>query len=203
MFGRQAAPEAGEDGGTLSAEEYLFTYLRTLEARGGDLPRGVRRASSSGRSAHYGVETLEPTPALRESLLWMFKSHRRVDQQVDAVVAVLEQRLARGDAADTPGFLPLLDRLIAVSRNRYPAACDLARDVRYRAFDRPGLRAVAPRRLRDDGGAPGDAGARPVRRRPPGADRRRSSSARSRSRSCSRRGSSRPRPSCARSCSRC
>ena len=138
VFGRHAAPEAEEAGGTLSAEEYLFTYLRTLEARGGDLPRWfIERLQRA--LAHYGVDSLEPTPALRESLLWMFKSHRRADQQVDAVVAVLEQRLARSDAADTPGFLPLLDRLITVSRNRYQSAWDLARDVRYRAFDRPGF----------------------------------------------------------------
>jgi len=138
VFGRHVGPEGGDAGGTLSAEEYLFTYLRTLEARGGDLPRPfldkLQRALE-----HYGVDSLEPTPALRESLLWMFKSHRRTDQQVDAVVAVLEQRLARGDAADVPGFLALLDRLIAVSRNRYQAVSDVARDVRYRAFDRPGF----------------------------------------------------------------
>jgi acetyl/propionyl-CoA carboxylase alpha subunit/acetyl-CoA carboxylase carboxyltransferase component len=138
VFGRHAAPEAGEAGGALSAEEYLFTYLRTLETKGGDLPRGFIDKLQQAL-AHYGVDSLEPTPALRESLLWMFKSRRRADQQVDAVVAVLEQRLARGDGADTPGFLPLLDRLIAVSRNRYQAAWDLARDVRYRAFDRPGF----------------------------------------------------------------
>ncbi len=138
VFARHAAPEGGDASGVLSAEEYLFSYLRTLEARGGDLPRPfldkLQRALS-----HYGVETLEPTRALRESLLWMFKSHRRVDQQVDAVVAVLEQRLALGDAAAAPGFLPLLDRLIAVARRRHPGICDVARDVRYRAFDRPGF----------------------------------------------------------------
>ncbi len=138
VFGRHTAPEAGEAGGALSAEEYLFTYLRTLEAKGGDLPRAFIDKLQQAL-AHYGVDSLEPTPALRESLLWMFKSRRRADQQVDAVVAILEQRLARGDAADTPGFLPLLDRLIAVARNRYQAAWDLARDVRYRAFDRPGF----------------------------------------------------------------
>jgi acetyl/propionyl-CoA carboxylase alpha subunit/acetyl-CoA carboxylase carboxyltransferase component len=136
VFGRHTGPQAGDAEGALSAEEYLFTYLRTLEARGGDLPRPfldkLQRALG-----HYGVESLEPTRTLRESLLWMFKSHRRVDHQVDAVVAVLEQRLARGDAAGSPGFLALLDRLIAVCRHRHPGACDVARDVRYRAFDRP------------------------------------------------------------------
>jgi acetyl/propionyl-CoA carboxylase alpha subunit/acetyl-CoA carboxylase carboxyltransferase component len=138
VFGRHAALEGDEQEGALSAEEYLFTYLRTLEARGGDLPRAfldkLRRAL-----VHYGVESLDPTAALRESLIWMFKSHRRVDQQADAVAAVLGQRLLRGDAADTPGFLSLLDRLIAASRNRHQAVWDVARDVRYCAFDRPGF----------------------------------------------------------------
>jgi acetyl-CoA carboxylase carboxyltransferase component/biotin carboxyl carrier protein len=136
VFGRHAAPERDEQDGALSAEEYLFTYLRTLEARGGDLPRPfldkLRRAL-----AHYGIESLEPTSELRESLLWMFKSHRRVDQQADAVAAVLGQRLLRDDSADVPGFLSLLDRLIAASRNRHQAVWDVARDVRYCAFDRP------------------------------------------------------------------
>ncbi len=138
VFGRHTAPEAEEQEGALSAEEYLFTYLRTLEARGGDLPRPfldkLRRALS-----HYGIDSLDPTPALRESLLWMFKSHRRADQQADAVAAVLEQRLRRNDAADAPGFLPLLDRLVAVARDRHQGLWDVARDVRYSAFDRPGF----------------------------------------------------------------
>lgn len=166
VFGRHAAPEGSDADGTLSAEEYLFTYLRTLEARGGDLPRAfldkLQRAL-----AHYGVDTLEPTSALRESLLWMFKSHRRVDQQVDAVAAVLEQRLVRDDTADVPGFLALLDRLIAVSRHRYPGVCDVARDVRYRAFDRPAFE-----QLRRSVYATMEAHLATLARDPYGADRR-------------------------------
>ncbi|HEY3380731.1 MAG TPA: carboxyl transferase domain-containing protein [Vicinamibacterales bacterium] len=138
VFARHTAPERNESGGSLSAEEYLFTYLRTLETRGGDLPKSFLEKLQRAL-AHYGIDSLDPTPALRESLLWMFKSHRRVDLQVDAVVALLEQRLARSDASDVPGFLGLLDRLIAVSRQRYPSVSDIARDVRYRAFDRPGF----------------------------------------------------------------
>ncbi len=145
VFARQSAAETGGTEGKLSAEEYLFTYLRTLDARGAELPRPfveqLQRAV-----AHYGVESLEGTPALRETLLWMFKANRRIDQRTPAVVAVLEQRASRRDAAESPAFLPLLDRLIAVSRNRFPAICDVARDVKYRAFDRPafddGRRAV-------------------------------------------------------------
>ena len=67
---------------------------------------------------------------------------------------------------------PLLDRLIAVSRHRYPGR--LRRRARRPVPRvRPArLRRGASRGLRHDGGAPGDAGPRPVRRRAPGADRR-------------------------------
>ena len=131
-FARQAGLE-GE--GRLSAEEYLFTYLRSLDAQG--LPPGFIETLQRA-VAHYGVDGPKPTPELRETLLWMFKSRRRVDQQVHAVTAVLQQRLARGDGADVPGFRGLLERLIEVSRQRFPAVAELARDVRYRTFDRPG-----------------------------------------------------------------
>ena len=192
VFGRQAAPEAGEAGGALSAEEYLFTYLRTLEAQGGDLPRGfvdkLQRAL-----AHYGVESLEPTPALRESLLWMFKSRRRADQQVDAVVAVLEQRLARGDARRVAGFPA------AARPPDRGVAQPLPGGVGPRAR-RPVSR-LRSARLRGSPAAPSTRRWRRTSprwratRTAPTAARgsRRWSRARSRSRSCSRRGSSRPR----------
>ncbi|HSK11079.1 MAG TPA: carboxyl transferase domain-containing protein [Vicinamibacterales bacterium] len=133
VFGRQGGLE-GE--GRLSAEEYLYSYLRTLDAQDSSLPpdfvESLQRAV-----AHYGVEGSATTPALRESLLWMFKSRRRVDQQVHAVLAVLQQRLERGDGAEVPGFRGLLDHLVGVSRQRFPGVAQLARDVRYRSFDRP------------------------------------------------------------------
>jgi acetyl-CoA carboxylase carboxyltransferase component len=133
IFARQAGAE-GE--GALAAEEYFCTYLRTLDAGGAELPRWFVERLQRALS-HYGVETLESSPSLRESLLWMFKTRRRAEQQAQAVVAVLEQRLALGDAAESPGFLPLLDQLIALSRGRFAEIGDVARDVRYRAFDRP------------------------------------------------------------------
>ncbi len=133
VFARQAGVE-GE--GRLSAEEYLYTYLRSLDVRAAGLPGGFVEALQRA-VAHYGVEGAEPTPQLRESLLWMFKSRRRVDQQVQAVTAVLQQRLARADGADVPNFRALLDRLVEVSRQRFPAVAELARDVRYRTFARP------------------------------------------------------------------
>ncbi len=80
---------SGEDP---SAEAYLFSYLRTLETGGEGLPpdfvSSLRRALS-----HYGVQTLERSPQLEESLLWIYKSHQHLEQQIAPVMGVLERRL--------------------------------------------------------------------------------------------------------------
>ncbi len=122
-----------------SAETYLFTYLHTRDTRGDALPPGfldaLRRALS-----HYGVRSLERTPALEESLLWIYKSHQRVEQQTGSVMALLERRLTRVDslASHIPdAFRSLLDRMVSVTRGLAPGVSDLAREVRYRFFHQP------------------------------------------------------------------
>ena len=137
----QREPEVNHQAGgeEPSAEAYLFSYLRMLDTGGEGLPpayvSALRRALS-----HYGVDTLDRSKELEESLLWIYKSHQRVEQQVAPVMAVLERRLL-----STPTLAPnaeeslrtLLDRLIAMSNGRFPAVSDLAREVRYRYFDQP------------------------------------------------------------------
>jgi acetyl/propionyl-CoA carboxylase alpha subunit/acetyl-CoA carboxylase carboxyltransferase component len=133
---RQAAPEEDEELGPTSAGEYFLTYLRTVDAEGGRLPRrfleGLKRAV-----AHYGVESLEQTPRLLDVLFWVFKAQRRLDAVVAVVLAILEQRLETSAADVHPAFATLLDRLIAASEGRRPSLCDMAREVRYRLFDQP------------------------------------------------------------------
>ncbi len=122
-----------------SAEAYLFSYLRSLSSCGEGLPpsflKCLRRAL-----AHYGVLTLDRTAELEQSLLWIFKSHQRVDQQVATIQVVLESRLrsfetSRGHSENS--FRTLLDGLILTTRGLFPVLSDLAREVRYRYFDRP------------------------------------------------------------------
>ena len=129
--------------GRLSAEEYLFTYLRDLDARGAGLPEAfldkLRRAL-----AHYGMNGLDRTPELEESLFRVAISHRQ-PRQVPAVLALLEGWLERGGFPEVPGLRELLDRVIAETHGREPAVHDLAREVRYRAFDRPLLLASRER----------------------------------------------------------
>ena len=137
----QGRPQLEDDpaGEVPSSEAYLFSYLRMLDTRGEGLPEpfvsALRRAL-----AHYGIDTLERSPELEESLFWIYKSHQRVEQQVTLILRVLEQRLAqvetlRASAPDT--FRVLLDRLVVFTNGTFPAVTDLARELRYRCFDQP------------------------------------------------------------------
>lgn len=129
--------EEPEDDLRRSVEEYLFTYLRDLDAQGGGLPepflRKLRRAL-----AHYGIAALDRTPALEEALFRLALAHRRAAQHAPPALALLERRLAGddGDESSLP-LRDLVDRLIVESRGREPDLYDLAREVRYRRFDRP------------------------------------------------------------------
>jgi len=139
LFHRQPTvndPVAGE---SPSAEAYLFSYLRMIETRGDGLPPAfvdaLRRAL-----AHYDVATLDRSPELEDALLCIYKSHQRVEQQIAPILLLLEHRLQR--VADSPPqangvFRTLLDRMIFVTRELFPAVSDLAREVRYRYFDQP------------------------------------------------------------------
>lgn len=136
-----------EDDLRRSVEEYLFTYLRDLDARGAGLPAAfldkLRHAL-----AHFGIERLERTSALEEALFRLAMAHHRLQQHSPCALALLERRLERG--APTPAaseLRELVDRLITESHNREPALYDLAREVRYRLFDRPLLLAEREREL--------------------------------------------------------
>ena len=122
-----------------SAEAYLFSYLRMLETRGQGLPPAFVTALQRAL-AHYGVQTLDRSPELEESLLWIYKSHQRVQQQIAPIVGVLERRLRHAQTLPPPAvesFRTLLDRMASMANGLFPAVTDLAREVRYRYFDQP------------------------------------------------------------------
>jgi acetyl/propionyl-CoA carboxylase alpha subunit/acetyl-CoA carboxylase carboxyltransferase component len=122
-----------------SAEAYMFSYLRMLDTGGEGLPpafvRSLRRAL-----AHYGVQTLDRSPRLDESLLWIYKSHQRVEEQIPVILHALERRLQSVPAVASQSqesLRMLLDRLVSMTTGQFPAVADLAREVRYRVFDQP------------------------------------------------------------------
>jgi acetyl/propionyl-CoA carboxylase alpha subunit len=137
VFGRQSADE-DEGSPAPSSEQYLFRYLRTLDSQGADLPAAFLDQLHSALQ-HYGVDTLEPTPALREGLLALFKGYQRSDLQIPVVRSVLERRLAVAPtlAPGSPAFLRIIERLIAAVHWRFPDLADLARDVHYRYVEQP------------------------------------------------------------------
>ncbi len=137
LFQREPEVNHRASGEEPSAEAYLFSYLRMLETRGQGLPPAFVSALQRAL-AHYGVKTLERSPALEESLLWIYKSHQRVEQQIAPVVGVLERRLRRIQKLSPQAeesLRTLLDRMISMTNGLMPAVTDLAREVRYRYFD--------------------------------------------------------------------
>jgi acetyl-CoA carboxylase carboxyltransferase component len=139
LFQREPEVNHRASGEEPTAEAYLFSYLRMLETRGEGLPPAfvgaLRRALS-----HYGVQTLDRSPQLEESLLWIYKSHQRVEQQIQPVLGVLERRLGRVETQSPradESFRTLLDRMLAMTNGLFPALSDLARELRYRCFDQP------------------------------------------------------------------
>jgi acetyl/propionyl-CoA carboxylase alpha subunit/acetyl-CoA carboxylase carboxyltransferase component len=139
LFRRQPASDDPDGSDVLRAEEYLFTYLRSLDDSGTRLPASfldrLRRAL-----VHYGVANLERSPQLEASLPRIFKSHERSEQQSAVILRVLERRLANVEAllphADA-SYRALLDRLVVVTHGRFPVLSEIAREVRYRYFDQP------------------------------------------------------------------
>lgn len=122
-----------------SAEACLFSYLRMAGAGAEVLPAyfvaALRRAL-----AHYGVTELNGSPKLQESLLWIYKSHQRMEQQATCIVDILERRMSHINAAETGGngsFRALLERIITITHELYPSVSELARELRYRSFDQP------------------------------------------------------------------
>ncbi len=138
LFHREPEVNHRASGEEPSAESYLFSYLRMIETNGEGLPPGfvdaLRRAL-----AHYGVCELDGSYRLKETLLWICKSHQRMAGQAASILDILERRLrhAKAGPTATSSFRALLDHIIAITHESYPAISDLAREVRYRHFDEP------------------------------------------------------------------
>jgi acetyl/propionyl-CoA carboxylase alpha subunit/acetyl-CoA carboxylase carboxyltransferase component len=139
LFHRQPEVNGPTSGEAPTAEAYLFSYLRTIETRGEGLPPAFVEALRQVL-AHYGVYNLDRSRELEESLLWIYKSHQRMEKQIAPILAVLEQRLAQVEALaphTDVTFRTLLDRMVSMTPGLFPAVGDLALEVRYRYFDQP------------------------------------------------------------------
>jgi len=139
LFQREPEVNHRASGEEPSVEAYLFSYLRMLETRGQGLPAAFVSALQRAL-AHYGVPTLDRSPELEESLLWIYKSHQRMEQQIAPVVGILERRLRHVQKLSPQAeesLRTLLDRMACLTNGFFPAVTSLAREVRYRYFDQP------------------------------------------------------------------
>jgi acetyl-CoA carboxylase carboxyltransferase component/pyruvate/2-oxoglutarate dehydrogenase complex dihydrolipoamide acyltransferase (E2) component len=130
----EAGPEA-----LGSPQEHLHAWLRSLDAESEGLPEpfvdSLRRALS-----HYGIESLDRTPALEDACYRLFLSQERADAARVAILAILDRRLElAGELAGRMGddFREALDRLVLAMEGRDPVLADLAREVRFAYFDEP------------------------------------------------------------------
>ena len=115
-----------------SPQEHLHAYLRSLDAEAEGLPdRSLVELLRGAR--HYGVESLDRTPALEEACYRLFLSQQRAATVRRAVLAILDRRLELADALPgrRPDFREALDRLVAATEGRDPVLADLAREVRF------------------------------------------------------------------------
>jgi acetyl/propionyl-CoA carboxylase alpha subunit/acetyl-CoA carboxylase carboxyltransferase component len=128
-----------------SPQEYLFAFLRSLDVVAEGIPRRFVEQFQVAL-AHYGVRALERGPDLEAALYRIFVSQQRLAPQVEAVLAILDRRLEHAETfASHEGseLREVLDHLIDATRAREPVVADLARELRFRAFDEPMLEHAA------------------------------------------------------------
>ena len=140
---RPASEEEEADQQVHSPREYFHAYLHSLDVEREGLPESFR-ARLSQALRHYGVDDLEPGPALQDAVYRIFLAQQHIANQVPAVLALLDRWLtveqpptgaARAEVGD------ILDRLVVATQLRYPAVGDLARAVRFRYFEEPVVQA--------------------------------------------------------------
>ena len=117
-------------------------------ARSTRRPRASRRRTARllrRALRHYGIESLDRTPALEEACYRLFLGQQRAGAVQGAVLAILDRRLEQVDTlagVAGPDFRQALDRLAAATGGRDPVIADLARQVRFAYFDDPVIAAA-------------------------------------------------------------
>jgi len=145
LYRPQTEAETDESAPTEHTQEFLLSFLQWLDADLAGLPEGYRRRLERALG-RYGVDGLERTPALESALMWMFRSFARLDELSPVVLAILERRLTYRDALSAHADVEMrarLDRLADATQGRQQAIADLARDLRFHAFDEPPMEAAA------------------------------------------------------------
>ena len=121
-----------------SDREHFHRFLTTLDAARAGLP-DVFVERLKRVLAHYGVDSLDRTPALEEAVFRIFLAQKRMASDVPIVLGVLDRWIGEPAPNDGRGTSARahLERLVRATQLRFPAIGDLARSVRFRWFDQP------------------------------------------------------------------
>jgi acetyl/propionyl-CoA carboxylase alpha subunit/acetyl-CoA carboxylase carboxyltransferase component len=128
-----------EDGDAKPPLEELWRYLHEPGRRGEGLsPSFVGKLERA--LAHEGTTLAAPERELEMALLRIQKAYERAAFQGGPIEVILQRRVASpgADRAEE-GARAVLDRLVEIGQERFPAIADLAREARYRRFDQPAL----------------------------------------------------------------
>ena len=148
----EGAPEADSGERAHNPQEYLHAFLRSRDADAEGLPEPFR-ARLRAALGHYGVtEPGDPDDdALASALYRIFLAHRRAGAHVPVLLDLLQWRLGHAAVVTTlpralrEEYLHTLEHLITATQVRHPVVGDLARRVRFRAFDEPLMEATRAR----------------------------------------------------------
>jgi acetyl/propionyl-CoA carboxylase alpha subunit/acetyl-CoA carboxylase carboxyltransferase component len=132
----------GGHGAEGSPRQNLHAFLRSLDPEAEGLPdRFVMNLERA--LAHYGITSLERTPALEAACYRLFLSGQRAAAASAAIRAILEGHLE--DAREPRGGAALrevLDHLEAALAPSEPGLAELAREARWRCCDEPTIEAA-------------------------------------------------------------
>ena len=140
---RPTLDEEGADERVHSPREHFHSFLHSLDAEVEGLPPAFR-AKIVRALGNYDIDTLDPGTELEDAVYRLFLALQRMENQVPVINAMLGRWLT---AADVPSpsdsaVGDVLERLIIATQVRYPVVGDIARNLRFRLFDEPQIRAA-------------------------------------------------------------
>src|SRR5664279_3529342 len=148
---RPAGEEESGDERVHSPREYFHSYLHSLDIDREGLPETFRRRLAAVLR-HYGVTELEPGPALEDAVYRVFLAQERSADQIPIVSGLLERwrnAVPQFNPATQQAVGEVVERLVVATRLRYPVVGDLARSIRYEAYERPLISAARSHVLAD------------------------------------------------------
>ena len=145
--GRGADEPDDDDDLERSPREHLHAFLRSLNAGAEGVPEHYAELLCRALR-HYGVTSLDRSPALEDACYRLFLAQGRAEGAVAIVLAILDRRLDR--TSELAGHLgddlrDALDRLVLATTGRDAIVADLAREVRFAYYDAPVIDAAKER----------------------------------------------------------